>query len=170
MNVTVDFRLLLNLDCICSLREEHLRLNVLSNVYQFDALEFLSVAEQRYVQCISLSTHQDNNRALLGLVIRSHCRVFIGILDTIGENQSTNLNELLKNEWEKRLQRAIDVNLLPINEHQVEVKLDTDLSKISKRFKKIIGSLKENDVATRALTISLSIQANIPVSDLQTSM
>ena len=57
-----------------------------------------------------------------------------------------------------------------INEHQFEVKVDTDLQNIWKRFNKIIGSLKENDMATRSLLINLAIQSNIPVSDLQTSM
>ena len=175
MNVPLDFRLLLTLGCICSLRKEHFRSNILSNLYQFDELEFLSLAEQTYLQpgslqCIYLYIHQDNNRLFLGLFIPNHCRVFIGILDTIRENQLPNLNKLLKNECEKRLQRGIDANLLPINEHQFEVKVDTDLSNIWKRFNKIIGSLKENDMATRSLPIYLAIQSNIPVSDLQTSM
>jgi hypothetical protein len=53
-----------------------------------------------------------------------------------------NLNKLLKNECEKRLQRGIDTNLLPINEHQFEVKVDTDVQNIWKRFNKIISNRK----------------------------
>lgn len=175
MNVPLDFRLLLTLGCICSLRKEHYRTNILSNLYQFDELEFLSLSEQVYLQpgslqCIYLYIHQDNGKLFIGLFIPNSCRVFIGILDSIRENQMPNLNKLLKNECEKRLQRGIDTNLLPINEHQFEVKVDTDVQNIWKRFNKIISNLRENDLATRSLPIYLAIQSNIPVNDLQTSM
>ncbi|CAF3954081.1 unnamed protein product, partial [Rotaria sp. Silwood1] len=46
MNVPLDFRLLVTLDCICSLRKEQYRTNMLSNLYQYDELEFLSLSEQ----------------------------------------------------------------------------------------------------------------------------
>jgi DNA polymerase epsilon subunit 1 len=147
MNVPLDFRLLLTLGCICSLRKEQYRTNILSNLYQFDELEFLSLSEQTYLQpgtlqCIYLYIHQDNGKMFIGLFIPNYCRVFIGILDSIRENHMPNLNKLLKNECEKRLQKGIDTNLLPINEHQFEVKVDTDLQNIWKRFNKIIANRK----------------------------
>jgi len=147
MNVPLDFRLLITLGCICSLRKEHYRTNILSNLYQFDELEFLSLSEQTYLQsgtlqCIYLYIHQDNVKLFIGLFIPNNCRVFIGILDSIRENHMPNLNKLLKNECEKRLQKGIDTNLLPINEHQFEVKVDTDLQNIWKRFNKIIANRK----------------------------
>ncbi|CAF5053025.1 unnamed protein product, partial [Rotaria sp. Silwood1] len=46
MNVPLDFRLLVTLDCICSLRKEQYRTNMLSNLYQYDELEFLSLSDQ----------------------------------------------------------------------------------------------------------------------------
>jgi DNA polymerase epsilon subunit 1 len=143
MNVPLDFRLLVTLGCICSLRKEQYRTNILSNLYQFDELEFLSLSEQTYLQagtlqCIYLYIHQDNGKLFIALFIPNNCRVFIGILDSIRENHMPNLNKLLKNECEKRLQRGIDTNLLPINEHQFEVKVDTDVQNIWKRFNKII--------------------------------
>ncbi len=147
MNVPLDFRLLITLGCICSLRKEQYRSNILSNLYQFDELEFLSLSEQTYLQsgtlqCIYLYIHQDNGKLFIGLFIPNNCRVFIGILDSIRENHMPNLNKLLKNECEKRLQKGIDTNLLPINEHQFEVKVDTDLQNIWKRFNKIIANRK----------------------------
>lgn len=147
MNVPLDFRLLTTLGCICSLRKEHYRTNVLSNLYQFDELEFLSLSEQNYLssgslQCIYLYIHQDHGKLLIGLFIPNSCRVFIGVLDSIRESHMPNLNKLLKNECEKRLQRGIDTNLLPINEHQFEVKVETDLTNIWKRFNKIIANRK----------------------------
>ena len=149
MNVPLDFRLLLTLGCICSLRKEQYRTNILSNLYQFDELEFLSLAEQTYLQpgtlqCIYLYIHQDNGKLFIALFIPNNCRVFIGILDSIRENHMPNLNKLLKNECEKRLQRGIDTNLLPINEHQFEVKVDTDIQNIWKRFNKIISNRKSS--------------------------
>ncbi|CAM4930738.1 unnamed protein product [Rotaria socialis] len=175
MNVPLDFRLLLTLGCICSLRKEHCRTNILSNLYQFDELEFLSLSEQSYLQpgtlqCIYLYIHQDNGKLFIALFIPNSCRIFIGVLDSIRENQMPNLNKLLKNECEKRLQRGIDTNLLPINEHQFEVKVDMDIQNVWKRFNKIIANLRENDMATRSLPIYLAIQSNIPVADLQSSM
>ena len=147
MNVPLDFRLLTSLGCICSLRKEHYRTNILSNLYQFDELEFLSLSEQNYLpsgtlQCIYLYIHQDYGKLFIGLFIPNSCRVFLGLLDSIRENHMPNLNKLLKNECEKRLQRGIDTNLLPINEHQFEVKVETDLTNIWKRFNKIIASRK----------------------------
>ncbi|CAF4139030.1 unnamed protein product, partial [Rotaria sp. Silwood1] len=79
---------------------------------------------------------------LFALFIPNNCRVFIGILDSIRENHMPNLNELLKNECEKRLQKGIDTNLLLINEHQFEVKFDMDIQNIWKRFIKIISNRK----------------------------
>ncbi|CAF4306086.1 unnamed protein product, partial [Rotaria sordida] len=38
MNVPLDFRLLITLGCICSLRKEQHRTNIRSNLYQFDEL------------------------------------------------------------------------------------------------------------------------------------
>lgn len=151
MNVPLDFRLLMTLGCICSLRKEHYRANMLSNLYEFDELEFLSLSEQSYLQagslqCIYLYIHQDNGKMFIGLFIPNNCRVFIGILDSIRENQMPNLNKLLKNECEKRLQRGIDTNLLPINEHQFEVKVDTDIQNIWRRFNKIISNRKYFDL------------------------
>jgi DNA polymerase epsilon subunit 1 len=147
MNVPLDFRLLITLGCICSLRKEQYRTNILSNLYQFDELEFLSLSEQTYLQsgtlqCIYLYIHQDHEKLFIGLFIPNNCRVFIGILDSVRENHMPNLNKLLKNECEKRLQRGIDTNLLPINEHQFEVKVDTDIQNIWKRFNKIIANRK----------------------------
>ena len=147
INVPLDFRLLTSLGCICSLRKEHYRTNILSNLYQFDELEFLSLSEQNYLpsgtlQCIYLYIHQDYGKLFIGLFIPNSCRVFLGLLDSIRENHMPNLNKLLKNECEKRLQRGIDTNLLPINEHQFEVKVETDLTNIWKRFNKIIASRK----------------------------
>jgi len=175
MNVPLDFRLLTNLGCICSLRKEHYRVNPLSNLYQFDELEFLNLSEQTYLQpgtmqCIYLYIHQDSNKLFIGLFIPNSCRVFIGILDSIRENHMPNLNKLLKNECEKRLQRGIDTNLLPINEHQFEIKVETDSQSIWKRFNKIISNLKENDMASRTLPIYIAIQSNISLVDLQSSM
>ncbi|CAF4004948.1 unnamed protein product [Rotaria sordida] len=145
MNVPLDFRLLITLGSICSLRKEQQRTNILSNLYQFDELEFLSLSEQTYLQsgtlqCIYLYIHQDNGKLFIDLFIPNNCRVFIGILDSIRENHMPNLNKLLKNECEKRLQKSIDTNLLPINEHQFEVKVDTDIQNIWKRFNKIIAN------------------------------
>jgi DNA polymerase epsilon subunit 1 len=147
MNVPLDFRLLITLGCICSLRKEHYRTNILSNLYEFDELEFLALSEQTYLQsgtlqCIYLYIHQDNGKLFIGLFIPNNCRVFIGILDDVRENHMPNLNKLLKNECEKRLQKGIDTNLLPINEHQFEVKVDTDVQSIWKRFNKIISNRK----------------------------
>ncbi|CAF3254301.1 unnamed protein product [Rotaria sp. Silwood2] len=175
MNVPLDFRLLVTLGCICSLRKEQYRTNILSNLYQYDELEFLSLSEQTYLQagtlqCIYLYIHQDNGKLFIALFIPNNCRVFIGILDSIRENHMPNLNKLLKNECEKRLQKGIDTNLLPINEHQFEVKVDMDIENIWKRFNKIISNLRENDMATRSLPIYLAIQSNISVTDLQSSM
>ncbi|CAF1374405.1 unnamed protein product [Rotaria sordida] len=45
MNVPLDFRLLIILDCICSLHKEHHCTNILSNLYHFNQLEFLSLSE-----------------------------------------------------------------------------------------------------------------------------
>ncbi|CAF2668118.1 unnamed protein product [Rotaria sp. Silwood2] len=147
MNVPLDFRLLVTLGCICSLRKEQYRTNILSNLYQYDELEFLSLSEQTYLQagtlqCIYLYIHQDNGKLFIALFIPNNCRVFIGILDSIRENHMPNLNKLLKNECEKRLQKGIDTNLLPINEHQFEVKVDMDIENIWKRFNKIISNRK----------------------------
>ncbi|CAF4273828.1 unnamed protein product [Rotaria sp. Silwood2] len=175
MNVPLDFRLLITLSSICSLRKEQQHTNILSNLYQFDELEFLSLSEQTYLQsgtlqCIYLYIHQDNGKLFIALFIPNNSRVFIGILDSIRENHMPNLNKLLKNECEKRLQKGIDTNLLPINEHQFEVKVDTDIQNIWKRFNKIIASLRENDMETRTLSIYLAIQSNISICDLQSSM
>ncbi|CAF1184289.1 unnamed protein product [Rotaria sordida] len=175
MNVPLDFRLLITLGCICSLRKEQHRTNILSNLYQFDELEFLSLSEQTYLQsgtlqCIYLYIHQDNGKLFIALFIPNNSRVFIGILDSIRENHMPNLNKLLKNECEKRLQKGIDTNLLPINEHQFEVKVDTDIQNIWKRFNKIIVNLRENDMETRTLSIYLAMQSNISICDLQSSM
>ena len=144
MNVPLEFRLLMTLGCICSLRKEHYRSNKLSNLYQFDELESLSLSEQTYLQagtlqCIYLYIHQDNGKLFIALFIPNNCRVFIGVYDSIRENHLPNLNKLLKSECEKRLRRGIDANLLPINEHQFEVKVDTDLQNVWKRFNKIFS-------------------------------
>ncbi|CAF4023613.1 unnamed protein product [Rotaria sordida] len=148
MNVPLDFRLLITLGSICSLRKE----------------------QQRTLQCIYLYIHQDNGKLFIALFIPNNSRVFIGILDSIRENHMPNLNKLLKNECEKRLQKGIDTNLLPINEHQFEVKVDTDIQNIWKRFNKIIANLRENDMETRTLSIYLAMQSNISICDLQSSM
>ncbi|CAF1499341.1 unnamed protein product, partial [Rotaria sordida] len=81
-----------------------------------------------------------NGKLFIALFIPDNCRVFIGILDNIRENHMSNLNKLLKNQCEKRLQKGIDTNLLPINEHQFQVKVDTDIENIWKRFNKIISN------------------------------
>ncbi|CAF1513637.1 unnamed protein product, partial [Rotaria sordida] len=82
----------------------------------------------------------NNGKLFIALFIPDNCRVFIGILDNIRENHMSNLNKLLKNQCEKRLQKGIDTNLLPINEHQFQVKVDTDIENIWKRFNKIISN------------------------------
>jgi hypothetical protein len=117
--------------------------------FKFDELEFLALSEQTYLragtlQCIYLYIHQDSNKLFIALFIPNSCRVFIGILDDLRENHMPNLNKLLKNECEKRLQREIDTNLLPINEHQFEVKVNTDSQNIWKRFNRIISSREYN--------------------------
>ncbi|CAF1429724.1 unnamed protein product [Rotaria sp. Silwood1] len=45
MNASLDFSLLIILDCICSLHKEYHRTNILSNLYHFNELEFLSLSE-----------------------------------------------------------------------------------------------------------------------------
>ncbi|CAF0757818.1 unnamed protein product [Rotaria sordida] len=156
MNVPLDFHLLIVLDCICSLHKEHHCTNILSNLYHFNQLEFLSLSEQTYLQSVCIIklfqptsgtsaslyiyTYQDNGKLFIALFIPDNCRVFIGILDNIRENHMSNLNKLLKNQCEKRLQKGIDTNLLPINEHQFQVKVDTDIENIWKRFNKIISN------------------------------
>ncbi|XP_035661114.1 DNA polymerase epsilon catalytic subunit A-like [Branchiostoma floridae] len=149
--VPLTFRALVRLGCIAMVNRQYARYLRDRDMDNFDLehLEFKTVAQvgtylpPGCMRHVFLYHNMSNQKAMFGVFFPMAGRAAVFVLDTVRSNQMPNLSAILQAECNARLAKGTEEDLLPLSEHQFEVKCETDAQKIYKAIQRMLRAYKD---------------------------
>uniref|UniRef100_A0A1B6LUL8 DNA polymerase epsilon catalytic subunit n=1 Tax=Graphocephala atropunctata TaxID=36148 RepID=A0A1B6LUL8_9HEMI len=178
--VTLEFRTLLKLGCVCTVeREEARRLAASSsrdiNTFGLHQLKMLSLAQQNYlkegeskVRHIFLYHHKASTgpRALMGLFMPATKRALVVILDSVRTNQMPNLTSLIAAEKTAKLNKGKDANELPETELSFEVRVETEFRQACRQIQRALQAYRDEKKGPTLV----AVQSHMDIPALMSNM
>nr|CAD7428081.1 unnamed protein product [Timema monikensis] len=178
--VSLEFRALLRLGCVCAVERSAARHLTASNTdtFMLDQLQFRSLAHSPYLHRQADGTHAvkhiylyhnrapAGHRAMFGLFLAPSKRAVIFVLDTVRTNQMPNMVSLYNAERTNKISRGKSEDLLPPGELTFEIRVETDPRQVHRLIQRALQDYKDEKKGPTLL----AVQSPIDVPTLTSMM
>nr|CAD7397598.1 unnamed protein product [Timema poppensis] len=178
--VSLEFRALLRLGCVCAVERSAARHLTASNTdtFMLDQLQFRSLAHSPYLHRQADGTHAvkhvylyhnrapAGHRAMFGLFLAPSKRAVIFVLDTVRTNQMPNMVSLYNAERSNKISRGKSEDLLPPGELTFEIRVETDPRQVHRLIQRALQDYKDEKKGPTLL----AVQSPIDVPTLTSMM
>nr|CAD7570292.1 unnamed protein product [Timema californicum] len=178
--VSLEFRALLRLGCVCAVERSAARHLTASNTdtFMLDQLQFRSLAHSPYLHRQADGTHAvkhvylyhnrapAGHRAMFGLFLAPSKRAVIFVLDTVRTNQMPNMVSLYNAERTNKISRGKSEDLLPSGELTFEIRVETDPRQVHRLIQRALQDYKDEKKGPTLL----AVQSPIDVPTLTSMM
>ncbi|KAJ8965898.1 hypothetical protein NQ314_003839 [Rhamnusium bicolor] len=160
------FRALLHIGCVCKALPGVRSLES----FTLDELDMVSVARQPYLPADSLKhlyfyhhKHASKPQHMFGLFLTPVKKAIIIVVDTVRTNLMPNMVNLYQAERIAKKEKNPDEELLPPEEINFEIRVETDMTQVYKSLQKVLQAYKDEKKGPALL----AIQSTMEIHDLQ---
>ncbi|XP_068086023.1 DNA polymerase epsilon catalytic subunit 1 [Anabrus simplex] len=176
--VTLEFRALLRLGCVCIVEKEEARRLMIAggttDTFTLNQLQFRSLAHSPYLKkgtnlhhLYLYHTHAPaGQRAMFGLFLGPSKRAVVYVLDTVRTNNMPNMARLYENERNDKLKNGKTEEELPLKDYSFEVRVEVDARQVYRLIQRALTEYKDEKKGPSLL----AVQSPIDMANLTSLM